>query len=175
MNKKTFDKCIELSSKLSFYDKGRFFALVSIIIEKHITLPQAEHIVGAFSPELMDCFVENKLGFININEIKTSCANKESIEIILAYLNSKTGKKFKSNNSSTISLINARMKEGFSISDFKIVIDKKTTEWLNDTKYNLHLRPSTLFGNKFEGYLNQNVRIQPSPQPSQYANYFGRT
>ena len=55
----------------------------------------------------------------------------------------------------TIREIKARLNEGFKLEDFKIVIDNKCSEWLNDKKMNQYLRPDTLFGTKFESYLNQ--------------------
>lgn len=80
--------------------------------------------------------------------------NDKEINIIIDYLNDKSGKNFKSNTDKTISKLIARFKEGFTIDQFKKVIDIKTTEWLN-TDFEKFLRPETLFGNKFEGYLNQ--------------------
>ena len=52
--------------------------------------------------------------------------------------------------------INARLKEGFTVEDFKTVIDKKVDEW-KGTELEQYLRPDTLFGTKFESYLNQNI------------------
>ena len=51
--------------------------------------------------------------------------------------------------------LKARLKEGYSVEDFKKVIDIKVAEWLNDENMSKFLRPETLFSNKFEGYLNQ--------------------
>jgi len=45
--------------------------------------------------------------------------------------------------------------DGFTLEDFKTVIDKKCADWLNDAKMCKFLRPETLFGPKFEGYLNE--------------------
>ncbi len=59
--------------------------------------------------------------------------------------------------SKTQGLIKARLNEGFTVDDFKTVIDKKTEEWINDPKMRNYLRPETLCSNKFEGYLNQKV------------------
>ena len=42
-----------------------------------------------------------------------------------------------------------------SIEDIKIVIDKKTSEWINNPKMSSYLRPETLLGSKFERYLYQ--------------------
>lgn len=74
---------------------------------------------------------------------------------IVNYLNSAAGTSYRSSTKKTQSLIKARVKEGFSVSDFKSVIDKKVNEWSRDSKMNQYLRPETLFGNKFESYLNQ--------------------
>ena len=42
----------------------------------------------------------------------------------------------------------------FTVSDFETVIKKKYNEW-KGTEFEKFLRPSTLFGTKFEEYLNQ--------------------
>ena len=47
------------------------------------------------------------------------------------------------------------MNEGFTVDDFKKVIDNKSAEWGKDSKMSKYLRPETLFGTKFESYLNQ--------------------
>ncbi|WP_169801469.1 conserved phage C-terminal domain-containing protein [Neobacillus drentensis] len=52
-------------------------------------------------------------------------------------------------------MIHARYGEGFTLEDFKRVIDIKSVEWQSDPKWNKFLRPETLFGTKFEAYLNQ--------------------
>lgn len=80
--------------------------------------------------------------------------SKESKEII-DYLNSVCGTSYKDNTKKTLSLINARLKEGFTVEDFKKVIATKYQEW-KGTEWEKYLRPQTLFNSeKFEGYLNQ--------------------
>ena len=74
---------------------------------------------------------------------------------ITDYLNEKAGSQFRSSTKKTQSLIKARFNEGFKIDDFKRVIDIKTNEWLNNKDMSKYLRPETLFGTKFESYLNQ--------------------
>ena len=76
-------------------------------------------------------------------------------EEITDYLNEKAGSQFRSSTKKTQSLIKARFNEGFKIDDFKRVIDIKTNEWLNNKDMSKYLRPETLFGTKFESYLNQ--------------------
>jgi uncharacterized phage protein (TIGR02220 family)/predicted phage replisome organizer len=77
---------------------------------------------------------------------------KEYISIV-SYLNEKAGTGFKATTAKTKSAIHARLAEGFTLEDFKIVIDKKCQEWIG-TDMQKYLRPETLFGTKFEGYLN---------------------
>lgn len=76
------------------------------------------------------------------------------VKSIIEYLNQKTGKAFKSTTDKTKNLIVARIKEGYAESDFKKVIELKSTQWAG-TENDKYLRPETLFGNKFEGYLNE--------------------
>ncbi len=80
--------------------------------------------------------------------------NKPPYKEIIDYLNDKTGKVFQYQGTSTQRHINGRFKEGYTLHDFKRVIDIKTAEWKGG-EMDKYLRPETLFGNKFEGYLNQ--------------------
>lgn len=72
---------------------------------------------------------------------------------VVSYLNEKAGTNYRSSTPKTQSLIRARVSEGFTVEDFKVVIDKKCTEWTG-TDMEKYLRPETLFGSKFESYLN---------------------
>ena len=104
-------------------------------------------------------------------EEEQSKNNNKYIVDIVDYLNKKAGKNFKSNSKKTKFLINARIREGFEVKDFKKVIDIKTTEWINDKRMEQYLRPETLFGNKFEGYLNQypkNVQTTENEEINEY-------
>lgn len=87
--------------------------------------------------------------------------DKEIYETIISYLNAKAGTKYKATTAKTKSAINARLSDGFTVDDFKIVIDKKCAEWIG-TEWEKFLRPETLFGTKFEGYLNARSRNQKS-------------
>lgn len=69
------------------------------------------------------------------------------------------------------------MSEGFNVDDFKAVIDKKCADWLK-TDMEKYLRPETLFGTKFEGYLNEkqgrnesHERNPGHPEPNRIGNY----
>ena len=93
----------------------------------------------------------------NTNEMDVSPSVKKVIPFaeIIQYLNEKTGKNFKPGSMKTKDLIHARYGEGFTLEDFKRVIDLKALEWQSDPLWNKFLRPETLFGTKFESYLNQ--------------------
>ena len=83
---------------------------------------------------------------------------------IIGHLNKSTGKNFKASSSKTRSLIDARLKEGYTVEDFYKVIDTKTLEW-KGTNFEKYLRPETLFGPKFEGYLNESMpKLAPIPE-----------
>lgn len=91
-----------------------------------------------------------------------------SVKTIVDYLNEKTDSHYKATTPKTKQLVQARLKEGFTVDDFKTVIDKKTATWLNDNKMNKYLRPLTLFGTKFEDYLNEKVKGQPDKNDPYY-------
>lgn len=81
--------------------------------------------------------------------------DKSHIEII-EYLNIKTGSKFKATTKPYIQAIRSRLKEGYTVDDFKTVIDKKCREW-KGTKLEKYLTPKTLFApSHFDTYLNSN-------------------
>lgn len=74
---------------------------------------------------------------------------------VIKYLNAKAGTNYRATNKATQRLIKARFNEGMTTKDFKKVIDNKCNDWLKDPKMCEFLRPATLFGSKFESYLNQ--------------------
>jgi len=90
----------------------------------------------------------------NITSNNNTNNNNPFIEII-SFLNKKLGTNYKSSSKETRKLIKARLKEGFTIEDFKTVISKKANEWLFNKDMSSFLRPQTLFGSKFESYLNK--------------------
>jgi uncharacterized phage protein (TIGR02220 family) len=66
-------------------------------------------------------------------------------------------------------LIKARWNEGQRLDDFKKVINVKSSQWLNDSNMNKYLRPQTLFGNKFDDYLQE---FREPIKPKQTKNDF---
>ena len=73
---------------------------------------------------------------------------------IIDHLNLKTNPRYRAGSQDTQKHIRARWREGYRLDDFKTVIDEKAAKWGGDPKMSAYLRPSTLFGAKFEGYLN---------------------
>lgn len=78
------------------------------------------------------------------------------IKEIVQYLNDRCGTRYRYQTKGTREHINARLKEGYTVDDFKAVIDKKFEEW-HGTDMEKFLRPETLFAGKFESYLNQKI------------------
>ena len=78
--------------------------------------------------------------------------------IPIVYLNQVANKRYKFVDK-TKRLLLARFKEGYTLEDFKQVIDIKTAEWKDSPEFSKYLRPETLFGSKFDGYLNQKPKI----------------
>lgn len=96
---------------------------------------------------------ESTQSIVNKSKVKEN-KEQENIYIhILDYLNQKCGTKYRLGET-TKKHINARLVDKYTFDDFKTVIDKKYTEWVN-TDQSLYLRPETLFGTKFDTYLNQ--------------------
>ena len=92
---------------------------------------------------------------INTLSGKPDGGHAKAANEIISCLNEKTKKHYKANTPKTVRLIRARLKEGFTVEDFKAVIEKKCDDWLGNEKMERYLRPETLFGTKFEGYLNE--------------------
>lgn len=101
----------------------------------------------------------------NVNDLSVGCkqpmcgkAPRNEAEYpykaICERLNTLSGTAFKDKSKDTRKHIKARFEEGFTLEDFYTVIDKKVAEW-RGTDMEKYLRPSTLFGSKFESYLNQ--------------------
>ena len=106
--------------------------------------------------------VENDIQQSLTGGIKQSLINNissdnllENIKNIIEYLNAKLGARYSYKTKKTQDIIKARFNEidGLTVEDFYSVIDKKYAEW-SGTDMEKYLRPETLFGNKFEGYLN---------------------
>lgn len=93
---------------------------------------------------------------VSDSEADTDKSKLTEIKEIVQYLNDKCGTRYRYQTKGTQEHINARLKEGYTVDDFKTVIDKKFEEW-HGTDMEKFLRPETLFAGKFESYLNQKI------------------
>ena len=77
----------------------------------------------------------------------------QKVAEVVQALNEETGSHYRPTSKATMRHILARLREGFTVEDCKNVIRKKAEEW-GGTEMAKYLRPETLFGSKFESYLN---------------------
>lgn len=89
------------------------------------------------------------------NRKKTRYADGEDVKWIIDTLNAVLGTKYKVSSAKTKACINARFSEGYGREEFAAVISHMASEWLGDEKMQCYLRPETLFGTKFESYLQR--------------------
>ena len=99
------------------------------------------------------------------NNVTTLSKKKEKdnniYSLVIDYLNKKANTNYRASTKNTQNFINARVSEGYTVEDFKKVIDSKSKEWLN-TDFEKYLRPTTFFGTKFENYLNEANKKTPT-------------
>lgn len=117
---------------------------------------------------------ENEVSYPDTGNESHNDSFKEQLSEIISYLNEKTESMFKASTKKTQSCIRARLSEGFTVDNFKTVIDKKCAEWIGDPKMEKYLRPETLFGTKFEGYLNAKVTNGRNGNNGQVAGNHGK-
>lgn len=140
--------------------------MVDVMDDQTIYMMEVEKLIGSESesaermrrhrkntrPSLCDANVQKSDAEI---EIETEKETEQEIDYsaVVSYLNEKAGTSYKHTTAKTRTAIRARVAEGFTLEDFRTVIDKKCAEWMG-TDMEKYLRPETLFGTKFEGYLN---------------------
>ena len=85
---------------------------------------------------------------------KKGAAADQAVETVISHLNELAGTHYRPTKADTIKLISARLKEGYTVDDLRLVVSYKSDEWMG-TDMQKYLRPETLFRpSKFEGYLN---------------------
>ena len=101
---------------------------------------------------------------VSVNDNKKKASPSDEIITILEDLNNKIKSKkgFSPLAQCNQNLIKARMSEGFTVENFITVNEKKVKQWLHDPEMSKYLRPATLYGNKFDGYLNEVVCDLPA-------------
>jgi len=105
---------------------------------------------------------------INKKAEKVAGKYKEAIVMAIDYLNKKAATAYRYDTPKTQTLLVSLFKRHYNLSDIYSVIDYKCNEWLN-TESCVYLRPETLFGGKFESYLqasnmllrNKNIIAKP--------------
>ncbi|HER2924586.1 TPA: conserved phage C-terminal domain-containing protein [Streptococcus pyogenes] len=89
----------------------------------------------------------------NINKTENNNNKLLICKEVISYLNLNANKNFKVDTASHHKFIKARLKEGYTLEDFKKVVDVMSARWIG-TEYEQYLQPQTLFGNKMDNYLN---------------------
>ena len=177
----TFFKSIaekgKLYSRLWFYWLSEFVdelfepEFLEKMLKKHPSVSEIKEIYH-FGVQLLqqDFKIIEKRG---TNKKTSSVANKATIDLatqILEYLNSKAETTFSSKTGTNLDLVIARIQEGYTLSDFKFVIDFKVKDW-KGTDWNKYLRPITLFNKaKFENYLNSTINESKPTTSNRFSN-----
>ena len=102
---------------------------------------------------------------------KKKGSDLSAITEIVDYLNEKANTSFRPSAEYAKTHIRARLREGFTVDDFKAVIDGRVKAWANDPKMSEYLRPQTLFGTKFESYLNAS-KAKPKTDEEEWDELF---
>lgn len=164
----------------------------------HNTIPKDRYHPSTYREELSTLTVKDNGAYTEKNRSVTDCiqnvtepntrldknrldknSNKISdnvaipYEEIVSYLNEKAGTRFSAATKSTMNLIKARFRDNpnYTVADFKKVIDNKVKDW-EGTERRIYLRPETLFGTKFESYLNEKpISTKSRDKPSKKNNF----
>lgn len=102
---------------------------------------------------------------------KKKGSDLSTIAEIVDYLNEKANTSFRPSAEYAKTHIRARLREGFTLDDFKDVIDGRVKAWANNPKMSEYLRPQTLFGTKFESYLNAS-KAKPKTDEEEWDELF---
>nr|WP_246582758.1 conserved phage C-terminal domain-containing protein [Clostridium mobile] len=143
-------KTIIGNGMFSYYGIGsKFIELISNFKTNNSKINTEYYVNEAITTTALE--PEQKINLLKDSSIKD---NNNIYSLVVDYLNEKASKKYRMSSKKTQQLIRGRVGEGFTEEDFYKVIDNKVEEWLG-TDMEKYLRPETLFGTKFEGYLNQ--------------------
>ena len=89
-----------------------------------------------------------------------------AVRQVVDRLNEVCGTNYRPSTAATRKHIQARLREGFTVENFYRVIDKKAAQW-RGTDMAKYLRPETLFGSKFESYLQE----RPEASQKKFVNF----
>jgi len=156
------------------FDKTKWYSINYTVLEKDN--PPLTQIESTKDPIRVIGVTQNESdNTLDLPKTSTDTSKLEEIPYseIMDYLNNKTSRAFR-NVDSNKKYIKARWNEGYRIDEFKLVVNNKCEEWLLDSKMNKFLQPSTLFGPKFDQYLNQKPMPGKGNQlTTEYAYYGG--
>jgi uncharacterized phage protein (TIGR02220 family) len=107
---------------------------------------------------------------LHLNRIEENRKEENICSSVISFLNEKAGSDFKQKSKGSIRHITARINDGHTLDEFKLVIEDRVKEWGDNPKMSEYLRPETLFGTKFDGYLQKAKRVikqeqSPSREP----------
>ena len=120
-----------------------------------------------------DIFKQSKVKESKVKESKGENtppqeAHFETAKKIIAHLNAITGRHYDPANNSYFWHIQKRLQEGYNYEQFVHVVDVKATDWLDDPKMTSNLNPKTLFGDKFDIYVNQPAKPKNKDKDGDY-------
>lgn len=136
-------KCIKENGTFSIYSFGKNYEKLIVSNNNGI----CSNIEGVSGQTGTGVYVQT------YNKDNDIINNKIDYKYIIDHLNEKTKSNYRSTSAKTQTLIKARVKEGFTEQDFIKVIDNMVIRWTG-TEWEQYLTPDTLFGTKFEKYLN---------------------
>lgn len=149
-NKDIKEKELEMLKKIEFFE-----------VQGEVNIPYQYGIDTTVT--VTDTVIDNNNSNNNSNN---KDIDKENIKIIIDYFNQVVGTKYTYRNKANNEHITARLKDGFSIEDLKLVIDDRAKRWKTDPKMKDYLRPTTLFApSHFENYLNAAMMGNGSAKP----------
>lgn len=120
--------------------------------------PESEEESNAESKQSSDIYSSSSLPLPDSPSEEEGCGEEDGgipYTEIVAALNGALGTSYRPTSKKTRQLIHARWAEGFRFPDFEAVIATMAAAWGDDPKMSAYLRPETLFGPKFESYLNR--------------------
>lgn len=134
-------------------------------------LPDGCQVVAKRLPSGCQTVAAGKDRLVKDSKDKYIYPGKEDICRVVDYLNSKLNTTYKATTDKTKKLITARYNDGFKYEDFVSVIDTKYEQWHTDERMRKYLRPETLFGTKFESYLNERTERYGRPRKDTVTDY----
>lgn len=120
--------------------------------------PESEEESNAESKQASDIYSSSSLPLPDSPSEEEGCGEEDGgipYTEIVAALNGALGTSYRPTSKKTRQLIHARWAEGFRFPDFEAVIATMAAAWGDDPRMSAYLRPETLFGPKFESYLNR--------------------